>query len=80
MHAAHGRTDAAARDARAAVAGFAAADMALYAAVARQALGDLVGGDEGRALTASAAEWMASENVKEPARIAAMLAPGLCGT
>jgi serine/threonine protein kinase len=54
----------------------AAADMALHAAVARRRRGELLGGAEGAALVAAADEWMAGQTIAEPARVAAMLAPG----
>ena len=53
-----------------------AADMALWAAVCRRRRGEVLGGDEGRALVAAADEWMRSETIKKPERWAAMLAPG----
>jgi tRNA A-37 threonylcarbamoyl transferase component Bud32/tetratricopeptide (TPR) repeat protein len=62
---------------REAVAGFDAADMALHAAVARRALGALLGGDEGAGLTAAADGWFQEQAVKRPERFIAMLAPGL---
>jgi serine/threonine protein kinase len=51
-------------------------DMALYAAAARRCRGDIIGGDEGRALVRSADDFMESQKVKNPSRIAAMLVPG----
>jgi hypothetical protein len=62
--------------ARSAAAGFEAADMQLHAAVARRMLGGLLGGDEGRVQREQADAWMASQAVRSPERIAAMLAPG----
>jgi eukaryotic-like serine/threonine-protein kinase len=56
--------------------GFAAADMALYAAAARRCRGVMLGGDEGRALVDAADAWMRNERIRNPERMAAMLAPG----
>jgi hypothetical protein len=56
--------------------GFAEAGLALHAAVARRRRGELLGGDEGRALVAAADEWMRGQRIKNPARMAALLAPG----
>jgi serine/threonine protein kinase len=64
---------------RAAVTAFDAADMALYANVARRTLGALTGGDEGRALSAAADAWFRQQTVKRPEAFVAMLAPGLMG-
>ena len=53
-----------------------AVDMALLAAVARRRRGELLGGDEGRALVDDATQWMKHQGVVKPARITAMYAPG----
>ncbi|MBI4510984.1 MAG: AAA family ATPase [Deltaproteobacteria bacterium] len=59
-----------------AVKGFEAADMALHAACARRRLGTLLGGDAGRLLVRESDAWMSSQRVRNPERMAAMLAPG----
>jgi serine/threonine protein kinase/tetratricopeptide (TPR) repeat protein len=60
----------------AALRGAEAADMTIHAAAIRRQLGVLIGGDEGRALTAQADHAMTSQGVRVPERLAAMLAPG----
>jgi len=55
---------------------FEAADMRLYAVIARQRLGELVGGDRGRQMVSQTEEWMAKQQVKNPAKIMNLLAPG----
>jgi len=55
-----------------------AADMALYAAAARRRQGELTGGDQGRALITAADAWMSEQQIQNPARMAAMLVPGVC--
>src|SRR5262249_39530765 len=52
------------------------ADMALYAAVARRRRGELSAGDEGKSLISSSDNWMSNQQIKNPARMADMLAPG----
>jgi hypothetical protein len=59
--------------------GLSAADMGLYAAAARHRRGRLLGGDAGRELVASATQWMAEQGIVNPARMAAMHAPGFRG-
>ena len=59
-----------------AVRGFHAADMALHDAVARRLLGDLLGGDDGAAMTRKATSWMEAQGIVKPERITALLAPG----
>src|SRR5439155_23592147 len=73
---ARGNAVAARAHLEAAVAGFAATEMALWAAVARWQLGRLVGGDEGAALVRAAEELMRAQSVRDPGRVAATLAPG----
>ncbi len=53
-----------------------AAEMRLHAAAARRHLGPVVGGDEGRAAVTQADEWMRGQGIRDPARLAAVLAPG----
>jgi tRNA A-37 threonylcarbamoyl transferase component Bud32 len=59
-----------------ACAGFRALEMRLYAVAAERALGRLIGGDRGRALVATAEAWMVGQGIRNPARFAAVLAPG----
>jgi serine/threonine protein kinase len=61
---------------REAASGFDGADMALHAAAARRCLGGVLGGDEGARLREAASTYFAAEGVADPARMAAMLAPG----
>src|SRR5581483_8716729 len=56
--------------------GFTTAGMDLYAAAARRRRGGLLGGEEGRSLVGSADGWIAGQDIRNPARITAMLAPG----
>ncbi len=56
--------------------GFDAADMVLYAAAARRHLGRMAGGEPGQNLVRDADALFARETVKNPERMAAMLAPG----
>jgi hypothetical protein len=55
---------------------FDAVDMRVHAAAARERLGQLVRGQEGRDLRAGASEALASQAIKDPARLVRMLAPG----
>jgi hypothetical protein len=52
------------------------ADMSLYAASARRHLGQLRGGDEGRALIEQADAWMRTQSIVNPGRMASCLVPG----
>ena len=52
------------------------ADMKLYVAVARRRIGALQDDEHGRELQRQAGEWMAAQNIKNPARMTRMLAPG----
>jgi hypothetical protein len=61
---------------RQAAEGFDKAQMALYAAAARRRRGELLGGADGQRMFAEADEWMIGQKVRNPARMAAMVAPG----
>lgn len=52
-----------------------AVDMPIYAAAARWRLGELLGGAEGKALIAQGEAWIATQAVRQPARMAAVYAP-----
>ena len=52
------------------------ADMHLYAAVAQRRLGELLGDAHGRELQRQADEWMVAQDIKNPAFMTRMLAPG----
>jgi tetratricopeptide (TPR) repeat protein len=55
---------------------FEAADMRLYAVAARRRLGEMLGGDRGLQLVAQTEEWMTKQQIKNPARMINLLAPG----
>ncbi|MBI4509941.1 MAG: protein kinase [Deltaproteobacteria bacterium] len=57
--------------------GFQASDMGLHAACVRYWLGKVTGGDEGHALEGSARSWMEAQCIKNPERMAILLAPAL---
>jgi len=59
-----------------AIEGFAASDMALYAAIARRRLGEILGGDRGGELVNQADDWMSKQQIKNPAAVANLMAPG----
>jgi hypothetical protein len=61
---------------RACISAFERAEMMAYVATARAALGRTLGGDEGAALIAAAEAQLRAQDVSEPARWIAMLAPG----
>jgi hypothetical protein len=72
-----GDRTAAAGELERAVGRFVDAGMLLYASVARWRLAALVGGDRGREHRRLAGEWLAAQEVRNPAAMAALLAPGL---
>ncbi len=60
--------------------GFLANDMKLHATAARRRRGQLVGGEEGRALVERADREMSGQKIRNPERFAALMTPGLWGT
>ncbi|WP_437333199.1 serine/threonine-protein kinase [Sorangium sp. So ce394] len=60
----------------AAIAGFDAREMELHAAAARRRLGELLSGDEGRAVVAAADASMGRRTVRRPERMTDTIAPG----
>jgi tetratricopeptide (TPR) repeat protein len=54
---------------------FEKADMSLFAAAARRRLGEMTGGETGRALIEGADEWMRAQGIKVPERMAHVLTP-----
>jgi serine/threonine protein kinase len=58
-----------------AVHNFEKADMYLYAAAAKRRLGELTGGDGGRALVEAADQWMRAQGVRAPERLTGILTP-----
>jgi hypothetical protein len=58
---------------------FTAVAMGMYAAAARRRRGQVLGGNEGGALVEAADAWMAGQDVRDPGRVTAMLAPGFPG-
>jgi eukaryotic-like serine/threonine-protein kinase len=55
---------------------FELADSMMLARVAKRCRGELIGGSAGAELISDCDEWMKTETVKNPVRLAAMLAPG----
>jgi hypothetical protein len=51
-------------------------DMALHAGAAQRRRGELLGGAEGARLIEASSAWMTGQSIENPARMAAMLAPG----
>jgi serine/threonine protein kinase len=54
-----------------------AADMSLHAVVARRRKGEFSGGERGRSEVRAADDWMTGQDIRNPDRMAAMLAPGI---
>jgi hypothetical protein len=52
------------------------ADIDLYAAATRRRLGEIIGGERGRQLISEADTWMHKQEIKNPAAMTRMLAPG----
>lgn len=75
--AARGEVDAASRLLITAEQALMALDMALHAASARRQRGLLMGGEDGRRLVTDADTWMTGQRIRNPARMAAMLCPGV---
>ena len=73
---ARGNTERACSLLREAGAGFERTDMQLHAAAARLRLGQLIGGVDGLELDREARAWMANQDIRNPDRMTAMLAPG----
>jgi hypothetical protein len=61
---------------RACLPGLEACDTHLFASGVRARLGRLIGGDEGRELTAGAHAWLQREGVRDPDAVLQMLVPG----
>ncbi|MBA3572441.1 MAG: hypothetical protein H0W34_10815, partial [Pyrinomonadaceae bacterium] len=59
-----------------AVENFERADIDLYAAATRRRLGEILGSERGRQLIAEADSWMRKQEIKNPAAMTGMLAPG----
>jgi hypothetical protein len=59
-----------------ALSGLTACELGLFAAAARRRLGQLIGGDQGKALITEADRWMTAQGIRKPHRMAAVYAPG----
>jgi serine/threonine protein kinase len=75
VRAARGDLRAAAATYDEAARGFTAAGMALLETCARRRWGELVGGQEGAAAIAASDGWMTAQTVRNPRRMAALMAP-----
>jgi hypothetical protein len=56
---------------------FEAVDMRLCSSAARRRHGELIGGETGRSAIGREDDWMASQRIQDPARMAAMIVPRL---
>ena len=54
---------------------FEAVDMRLCSAAARRRQGEMIGGETGRSMIDREDDWMASQRIQDPARMAAMILP-----
>jgi ATP/maltotriose-dependent transcriptional regulator MalT len=70
-----GELEGAARDFREVVAMGEEAHLLYLTAAARRRLGELLGGDEGRALVAAGARWMHEAGIKNPERMTQLVSP-----
>ena len=75
-HALRGQMRESAALSAAAARAFDDAGMALFATAARRRHGEIVGGSEGAGETADADAWMRAQEVVNPTRMTALLAPG----
>ncbi len=75
LAAARGDTSRAASVFAEAVTQLEAVDMNLHAAASRRRLGEILGGDEGRAQMEGADSWMRQQGIQNPARMADVFAP-----
>jgi len=55
--------------------GFERLEMALFAATARRRRGEIIGGEEGRSLVRASVACMIEQRIRNPERMAGMLAP-----
>jgi serine/threonine protein kinase len=74
-YAIQGRVDQSRELFESAVRNFEKAELSLYAAAAKRRLGELTGGDAGRAMINESDEWMWSQGVKYPDRLTRVLTP-----
>ena len=75
VYAVRGHADRSRRLYESAVHNFEKAEMSLFAAAARRRLGEITGGEAGRALIDAADKWMRSQGVKVPEKLTRVLTP-----